>query len=59
MLNILKSTTLIVIPRYPYRKHIKTNYKTQFLTDLVVNNEIKKTKTQKITRINLRYPSSF
>jgi len=29
-------------PRYPHRKQIKTNYETQFPTDLVLNNKIEK-----------------
>jgi hypothetical protein len=33
--------TLIVRPRYPYIKQIKTNYEVQFLTDLVMNDKIK------------------
>ena len=37
-----KLATLIVRPRYPHRNQIKTDYKTQSSTDLVLNDEIKK-----------------
>jgi hypothetical protein len=37
-----KPTTLIMIPKYPYIKQIKTDYKTQFPTDSMLNNEIEK-----------------
>ena len=33
--------------RYPYRKKIKINYEVQFLTDLMLNDEIKKTSIKK------------
>jgi len=41
-LQIPKSSTLIMKPRNPYRKYIKTGYDAQFPTDLILNNEIEK-----------------
>jgi hypothetical protein len=37
-----KLATLIVRLRYPHRNQIKTDYKTQFSTDLMLNDEIEK-----------------
>jgi hypothetical protein len=37
-----KLATLIVRLRYPHRNQIKTDYKTQSSTDLVLNDEIEK-----------------
>ena len=37
-----KSTTLIIRPKYSYEKQIKTCYEAQFLTDLMLSNEIEK-----------------
>ena len=37
-----KSATLIMRPRYPNIKQIKTNYQDQFLIDPMLNNEIRK-----------------
>jgi len=39
---MLKSATSIMRPIYSHRKQIKTYYETQFLTNLVLNNEIRK-----------------
>jgi hypothetical protein len=39
-----KSASLIVRPRHPHRKQIKKYYETQFLTELVLNDEIEKKK---------------
>ena len=39
---MLKLVTLIMKPRYPYKKEIKKQYKAQFLTVLVLNDEIEK-----------------
>ena len=33
--------------RYPYKKRIKTDYKTQFSTDLILNEKIKKIQLKK------------
>jgi hypothetical protein len=38
--------------RYPYKKKIKTNYETQFSTDLILNNKIKKNSIKKTQRVN-------
>jgi hypothetical protein len=43
-----KSACLIVRLRHPYRKQIKKYYETQFLTEIVLNDEIKKKLTKKI-----------
>ena len=41
--NWVKMSKLAIVrPRYPYRKQIKINYKAQFLTDPILNNEIEK-----------------
>jgi hypothetical protein len=32
-----KHATMIMRPRYPYRKQVKKNYETQILTGLVLN----------------------
>jgi hypothetical protein len=37
-----KPATLIVRPRYSYRKQIKKDYEAQFLTDLMLNDKIEK-----------------
>jgi hypothetical protein len=37
-----KLTTLIMRLRYPHIKQIKTDYKTQFSTDPILNDKIKK-----------------
>jgi len=37
-----KSASLIVRPRHSHRKQIKKYYETQFLTELVLNDEIEK-----------------
>jgi hypothetical protein len=37
-----KPATLIVWPRYSYRKQIKKDYEVQFLTDLMLNDKTKK-----------------
>ena len=42
-----KSTTLIMRPRYSHIKQIKTDYKTQFPTDSMLNNKIKKNQLKK------------
>ena len=42
-----KSTTLIMRPRYFHIKQIKTDYKTQFPTDSMLNNKIKKNQLKK------------
>ena len=51
-----KPATLIVWPRYSYRKQIKKDYKVQFLTDLMLNDKTKKKiqlkNTIKTTRVN-------
>jgi hypothetical protein len=39
---MLKPTTLIVRPRYSYRKQIKKDDEAQFLTDLMLNDKIEK-----------------
>jgi len=39
---MLKSATSIMRPIYSHRKQIKTYYETQFLTDPILNNEIRK-----------------
>jgi len=53
---MLKLATMIVRPRHPYKKQIKTNYEVQFPTDPLLNDKIKKKfnlkKTQKTTRVN-------
>ena len=35
-----KLATLIVIPRYSYKKQIKINYEAQFSIDRILNNKI-------------------
>ena len=45
---MLKSANSIMRPRYSYRKQIKIYYETQFLTDPVSNNEIRKKNQLKI-----------
>ena len=42
MIKMLKSVTSIMRPIYSHRKQIKTYYETQFLTDPILNNEIRK-----------------
>jgi hypothetical protein len=42
MIKMLKSATSIMRPIYSHRKQIKTYYETQFLTDPILNNEIRK-----------------
>ena len=39
---MLKHATMIMRPRYPYRKEINKYYEAQFLTGSVLNDEIKK-----------------
>jgi len=34
--------TLILRPKYSYKKQIKIDYEAQFLTDLMLNDKIKK-----------------
>jgi len=49
---MLKPVTLIVRQKYSYKKQIKTDYKTQFPTDPMLNDKIEKKsikKTQKTT----------
>jgi hypothetical protein len=49
---MLKPVTLIVRQKYSYKKQIKTDYETQFPTDLMLNDKIEKKsikKTQKTT----------
>jgi hypothetical protein len=36
-----KTMTLILRLKYSHKKHIKINYKTQFLTDSMLNDKIK------------------
>jgi hypothetical protein len=40
--------TLIIRPRYPNRKEIKTDYEVRFPTDPILNIEIKKKSIKKI-----------
>jgi hypothetical protein len=40
--KISKLMTLIVRPRYSYKKQIKINYEIQFPTDLMLNDKIEK-----------------
>jgi len=52
---MLKPVTLIVRQKYSYKKQIKTDYKTQFPTDPMLNDKIEKKsikKTQKTTWVN-------
>jgi hypothetical protein len=37
-----KLVTLILRPRYSYKKQIKIDYETQFPTDQILNDKIKK-----------------
>jgi hypothetical protein len=37
-----KLATMIVRPRHPYKKQIKTNYEVQFPTDPLLNDKIEK-----------------
>jgi hypothetical protein len=39
-------------PIYHHRKQITINYETEFLTNPVLNNEIRKKKIQKISYVN-------
>jgi hypothetical protein len=41
--------TLIMRLRYPHKKQIKTDYKTQFSTDPILNDKIKKNSIKKNT----------
>ena len=43
-------------PRYPHRKQFKIDYETQFLTDSVLNNEIRNKNSIK-NKIKKNYPS--
>jgi len=45
--KIPKPATLIMRSIYHYRKQIKIDYETQFLTDLVLNDKIKKKSIKK------------
>ena len=47
-----KSASLIVRPRHPHRKQIKKYYETQFLTELVLNDEIEKKKLIKKKKLS-------
>jgi len=51
--KIPKPATLIVRSIYHYRKQIKIDYETQFLTDLVLNDKIKKNQLKNNTKNNL------
>ena len=45
--------TLIMRLRYPHKKQIKTDYETQFSTDPILNDKIKKNSIKKKTpRVN-------
>jgi hypothetical protein len=37
-----------MIPKYPYRKQIKIEYETQFPTDSMLNDKIKKKRHKKL-----------
>jgi hypothetical protein len=42
MVKMSKLVTLIVRSKYSHKKQIKTNYETQFSTDLILNDKIEK-----------------
>jgi hypothetical protein len=44
---MLKLITLIVRSRYSHKKQIKTDHETQFLTDSIFNDKIKKIQLNK------------
>jgi hypothetical protein len=50
-----KHATMIMRPRYPYRKEINKYYEAQFLTGSVLNDEIKKKSIKKRHKKQLEY----
>jgi len=52
VVKIPKPTTLIMRPRYPHKKQVKTDYEAQFSIGLVLNNEIEKKSIKNKTKNN-------